>query len=44
MGYEQIILPKKNADKLKDRIPVGNCRIVSAANLYDAIDAFKGEC
>ena len=44
MGYEQIILPKKNADKLKDRIPAGNCRIVSAANLYDAIDAFKGEC
>lgn len=44
MGYEQIILPKKNADKLKGRIPVGNCRIVSAANLYDAIDAFKGEC
>ena len=43
MGYEQIILPKKNADKLKDRLPEGGCRIVSAANLYDAIDAFKGE-
>ncbi|MBR3784893.1 MAG: DNA repair protein RadA [Firmicutes bacterium] len=43
MGYEQIILPKKNADKLKTRIPEGSCRIISAANLYDAIDAFKGE-
>ena len=43
MGYEQIILPKKNADKLKGRLPEAGCRIVSAANLYDAIDAFKGE-
>ena len=43
MGYEQIILPKKNADKLKARVPEGSCRIIGAANLYDAIDAFKGE-
>ena len=43
MGYEQIILPKKNADKLRDRLDEGGCRIISAANLYDAIDAFKGE-
>ena len=43
MGYEQIILPKKNAEKLKGRLPEGSCRIVGASNLYDAIDAFKGE-
>jgi len=43
MGYEQIILPKKNADKLKGRLPESNCRIIGAANLYDAIDAFKGD-
>ncbi|MBR3755582.1 MAG: DNA repair protein RadA [Firmicutes bacterium] len=43
MGYEQIILPKKNADKLKNRLTESGCCIVGAANLYDAIDAFKGE-
>ena len=43
MGYEQIILPKKNADKLRGRFQEANCQIVSAANLYDAIDAFQGE-
>lgn len=43
MGYEQIILPKKNADRLKGKLPESDCRIVSAANLYDAIDAFKGD-
>ena len=43
MGYEQIILPKKNGDKLKGKLSEENCRIISAANLYDAIDAFKGE-
>lgn len=43
MGYEQIILPKKNADRLKGKLPESGCRIVSAANLYDAIDAFKGD-
>ena len=43
MGYEQIILPKKNGDRLKGKLPETGCSIVSAANLYDAIDAFKGE-
>lgn len=43
MGYEQIILPKKNADKLKGRLSEQGCCIISASNLYDAIDAFKGE-
>ncbi len=43
MGYEQIILPKKNKDKLKDREQWAGCRIVGAANLYEAIDAFKEE-
>lgn len=43
MGYEQIIMPKKNADKLKDKEKELRCSIVGAANLYDAIDAFKGE-
>lgn len=41
MGYEQIIMPKKNQDKLKGKDY--GCRIIGAANLYDAIDAFKGE-
>jgi len=43
MGYEQIILPKKNGDKLRDKMQGLNCRVIGAANLYDAIDAFKGE-
>ncbi len=43
MGYQQIILPKKNADKLKGRLPESGCSIIGVANLYDAIDAFKGE-
>lgn len=42
MGYEQIILPKKNADRIA--ADAGKkCRIIGAANLYDAIGTFKEE-
>lgn len=40
MGYEQIILPKKNAGK----VAIDNtnkCKIVDATNLYEAIKALK---
>ena len=43
MGYEQIIMPKKNADKLDGKVRQGQCRIIGAKNIYDAINAFKGE-
>ena len=43
MGYEQIIMPKKNADKLDGKVRKGQCQIVGAKNIYDAINAFKGE-
>lgn len=43
MGYEQVILPKKNAERLDKKISETGCRIIGAKNLYDAIDAFKGE-
>ena len=45
MGYEQIILPKKNADKIdaKTRSGAKGCQIIGVKNLYDAINAFKGE-
>jgi len=42
MGYEQIILPHKNAQKL-DSSKLNGCRIIGARNIYDAIDAFRGE-
>lgn len=42
MGYDQIILPKKNSDKIAPDARK-KCRIVGASNLYDAISAFKGE-
>jgi len=43
MGYQQIILPEKNGEKLKGKIQQSGCRVISAANLYDAIDALRGE-
>lgn len=42
MGYEQVILPKKNADRI-DHKRLKDCRLIGAGNIYDAIDAFKGE-
>ncbi len=30
MGYEQIIMPKKNADKLDGKVRQGQCRIIGA--------------
>lgn len=42
MGYEQIILPAKNAQRLDGKLKQQECRIVSAKNIYDAINAFKG--
>ncbi|MGF6376285.1 DNA repair protein RadA/Sms [Clostridiales Family XIII bacterium PM5-7] len=43
MGYEQVILPKKNAERLDEKITKGSCKIISARNIYDAINGFKGE-
>ncbi len=42
MGYEQIILPKKNADRIGTG-KVKDCILAGAENIYDAIDAFRGE-
>lgn len=39
MGYEKVIMPKKNAARLGDKF--GNCRIIGVNNIYDAIEAFK---
>ena len=39
MGYEKVIMPKKNAAKLGDKF--SNCRIIGVNNIYDAIEAFK---
>ena len=38
MGYEQIILPAKNAAQIK---PSGTCKITAVNNLSQAIGAFK---
>lgn len=39
MGYEKVIMPKKNAARLGDKF--SNCRIIGVNNIYDAIEAFK---
>ena len=41
MGYEEIIMPRKNADALSGSKL--KCRITGAKDLHDAIRAFKGE-
>ena len=41
MGYEQVILPNKNAEKIDSSCIKGNCKIVGAKNIYDAINRFK---
>lgn len=46
LGYEQIIMPKKSADRLDRNLlreKCTNCRIVPVRNIYDAIEAFRGE-
>lgn len=40
LGYEQIIMPKKNADRI-GKPGIGKCMIVGAKNIYDAVAAFK---
>ena len=40
MGYEQLIVPQKNAAALAGG-RVGNCRISGARNIHEAIAAFK---
>lgn len=42
MGYEQIILPKKNAARIDEK-KLNGCSLAGAGNLYDAIEAFRGE-
>lgn len=39
MGYEKVIMPKKNAARLGDKF--SNCKIIGVNNIYDAIEAFK---
>lgn len=41
MGYEKVIMPKKNAAKLGDKF--SNFRIIGVNNIYEAIEAFKEE-
>lgn len=42
MGYEQIILPKKNADRvLSEKGKLTGCAVIGAKNIYDAINAYK---
>ncbi len=41
MGYEKVIMPKKNAAKLGDKF--SNCKIIGVNNIYEAIEAFKEE-
>ncbi|MDD6042179.1 MAG: DNA repair protein RadA, partial [Eubacteriaceae bacterium] len=43
LGYEQIIMPKKSVDKLDRSVLKGSCRVVAVSNIYEAIDAFRGE-
>ena len=42
MGYEQVILPKKNSEKIGERLDGTGCRLIGVRNIYEAIDAFKG--
>ena len=39
MGYEKVIMPKKNAARLGDKF--SDCRIIGVNNIYDAIEVFK---
>lgn len=39
MGYEKVIMPKKNATKLGEKFK--NCKIIGVNNIYEAIEAFK---
>lgn len=39
MGYEKVIMPKKNATKLGKKFK--NCKIIGVNNIYEAIEAFK---
>ena len=39
LGYEQVILPKRNAEKVGEGF--GNCRVISVRNIQDAIKAFS---
>ena len=43
LGYEQIIMPKKSVDKLDRSVLKGSCKVVAVSNIYEAIDAFRGE-
>ena len=39
LGYEQVIMPRRNAEKIGNRID--GCRIVGVKNIVDAIRAFS---
>ena len=43
MGYEQVIMPQRNAEKLnKQLLAKSGCKAVGVKNLIDAIAAFGG--
>lgn len=41
MGYEQVIMPAKNAGRIDKSLLAGHCVIVGAKNIFDAVGAFK---
>lgn len=42
MGYEQVIMPKKNAIALQKIKESGNCRIIGVKNIVEAMKIFRG--
>ncbi len=45
LGYEKIILPKKNADKIlkEKKVNIGDAKICGVTNIYQAIKEYGGE-
>ena len=43
LGYEQVIMPAKNAGRIDRSLQDGRCRVVGVRTLQDAIAVFRGE-
>ena len=43
LGYEKMILPRKNGDKIGGKLDRTGFRLIGVKNIYEAIDGFKGE-
>ena len=43
LGYEQMILPRKNGDKIGGKLDRTGFRLIGVKNIYEAIDGLKGE-